>query len=151
MIAAIFAMFSVYRTRLLGVPVIEAPSEAEAQCARMAADGKLYLLLFVMLCIVVFVLGLVFATATEDADALTFGTPVLVRHLNFSDQQSKGKPILVFSLNVCAKHCLVMCHFHLYFQDILKDLQLSMEQFVDFCILCGCDYCDRLKGIQFIV
>lgn len=98
--------------RLMGVPVVEAPSEAEAQCAHMAAAG------------------LVYATATEDADALTFGTPVLIRHLNFSDQNSKGKPILVFSL-----------------KTILEALELTMEQFVDFCILCGCDYCDRLKGI----
>ena len=22
-----------------------------------------------------------------------------------------------------------------------------MDQFIDFCILCGCDYCDTLKGI----
>lgn len=51
--------------RLMGVPVVEAPCEAEAQCAAMAKAG------------------LVWATATEDMDALTFGTPVLLRHLNF--------------------------------------------------------------------
>ena len=22
-----------------------------------------------------------------------------------------------------------------------------MDQFIDFCILCGCDYCDTLKGV----
>lgn len=42
--------------RLMGCPVIEAPCEAEAQCA------------------VVVKYGLAFATATEDMDALTFGT-----------------------------------------------------------------------------
>lgn len=38
--------------RLMGVPVITAPCEAEAQCAELARQGK------------------VFATATEDMDAL---------------------------------------------------------------------------------
>ena len=29
----------------------------------------------------------------------------------------------------------------------LRRLNVSMDQFIDFCILCGCDYCDTLKGI----
>jgi len=41
--------------RYAGVPVIEAPGEAEAQCSAMVKLGKAY------------------ATATEDMDALTFG------------------------------------------------------------------------------
>lgn len=49
--------------KLMGVPVIEAPSEAEAQCAQLCKDGVVY------------------AIATEDMDSLTFGTPRLVRHL----------------------------------------------------------------------
>jgi flap endonuclease-1 len=43
--------------RLMGVPVIDAPSEAEAQCAEMAKAG------------------LVYGVATEDMDCLTFGAP----------------------------------------------------------------------------
>jgi hypothetical protein len=43
--------------RLMGVPVIDAPSEAEAQCAEMAKGG------------------LVYGVATEDMDCLTFGAP----------------------------------------------------------------------------
>ena len=42
--------------RFMGCPVIEAPCEAEAQCAQIVKHG------------------LAFATATEDMDALTFGT-----------------------------------------------------------------------------
>ncbi len=38
----------------------QAPGEAEAQCAALAKAGKVY------------------ATATEDMDALTFGTPKLL-------------------------------------------------------------------------
>lgn len=41
----------------MGVPVIDAPTEAEAQCAVMAKAG------------------LVYGVATEDMDCLTFGAP----------------------------------------------------------------------------
>lgn len=44
--------------RLLGCPVVLAPCEAEASCAALCKAGKVY------------------ATATEDMDALTFGSPV---------------------------------------------------------------------------
>lgn len=47
--------------QLMGVPVVEAPCEAEAQCAALAREGK------------------VWAVASEDMDALTFRTPILVR------------------------------------------------------------------------
>eukprot|EP00912_Choanoflagellata_sp_UC4_P002019 UC4_evm9s1290 len=52
---------------LMGIPYVEAPCEAEAQCCELAKAGK------------------VWATATEDMDALTFGTPVLLRHMTFSE------------------------------------------------------------------
>eukprot|EP00922_Rhytidocystis_sp_ex-Travisia-forbesii_P063415 GHVS01094352.1.p1 GENE.GHVS01094352.1~~GHVS01094352.1.p1 ORF type:complete len:450 (+),score=74.81 GHVS01094352.1:141-1490(+) len=96
----------------MGIPVVDAPCEAEAQCAELTKTGK------------------AFATATEDADALTFGSTVLVRHLNFSDSKAKLNPILAIDLQV-----------------VLKELGLTMSQFVDFCILCGCDYCDTIRGI----
>ena len=49
--------------RALGVPIVQAPSEGEAQAARMAASG------------------LVWAAASEDYDSLLFGAPRLVRGL----------------------------------------------------------------------
>lgn len=94
----------------MGVPVIDAPCEAEATCATLAAAGK------------------VFGTGTEDADALTFGTPFLVRHLNASE--SRKLPIVEVNL-----------------EKALAGLQLDMAQFIDLCILCGCDYTDSIKGI----
>lgn len=57
--------------RLLGTPVIEAPGEAEAQCAFMVKEG------------------LAFATASEDMDTLTFGSNFLLRGFN-----SKKEPIV---------------------------------------------------------
>jgi hypothetical protein len=30
--------------------------------------------------------------------------------------------------------------------QVLEGLGLTMDQFVDLCILCGCDYCDTIRG-----
>lgn len=96
--------------RLLGVPVVESPGEAEAQCAELAKGGK------------------VFATGSEDMDALTLGTPTLLRHLTFSE--ARKMPILEINL-----------------ARALEGLQLNMDEFIDLCILCGCDYCPKIGGI----
>jgi flap endonuclease-1 len=66
--------------RLMGVPVIDAPSEAEAQCAAMAKAGVVY------------------GAATEDMDCLTFGCPTLIRHLMAPASQNAA--IQEFSLSV---------------------------------------------------
>ncbi len=95
---------------LMGMPIVNAPCEAEAQCAELCKAGRVY------------------CTATEDADALTFGTPLLVRHLNISE--ARKVPVVEISLD-----------------RVLSGMQLSMPQFIDLCILCGCDYTDKIKGI----
>lgn len=91
--------------RLMGVPYINAPCEAEAQCAELAKKGKVY------------------ATATEDMDALTFRTPKLLRRFTFS--QGKDKQSIL----------------EVDFEAVLRGLKLTYDEFVDLCILCGCDYC----------
>merc|ERR1711920_605266 len=96
--------------RLMGLPVVDAPSEAEATCAALCRDGKVY------------------AAATEDADCLTFGNKILIRNLMAAESQKKQ--ILEVTL-----------------ERALEQLNVSMDQFIDFCILSGCDYCDTLKGI----
>lgn len=95
---------------LMGVPVIEAPGEAEATCSALCEAGKVY------------------AAGTEDMDALTFKTPILLRHLSFA--AGKARPIEEIS-----------------FKKVLKELKLDYVQFVDLCILCGCDYSPSIKGI----
>ncbi|KAK1795407.1 hypothetical protein P4O66_010575 [Electrophorus voltai] len=72
--------------------------------------------------------GKVFATATEDMDGLTFGTNVLLRHLTASE--AKKLPIQEF-----------------HFNRILQDMGMTHQQFIDLCILLGCDYCGTIKGI----
>ncbi|XP_047540114.1 flap endonuclease 1 [Vanessa atalanta] len=96
--------------KLMGVPVVEAPCEAEAQCAALVKAGKVY------------------AVATEDMDALTFGSNVLLRHLTFSE--ARKMPVQEFHLN-----------------QVLDGLELNHTEFIDLCILLGCDYCGSIRGI----
>lgn len=74
--------------------------------------------------------GAVKAVATEDMDALCFGAPYLLRNLNAS--QAKKLDIDEYNLN-----------------EILKGLDISMNAFIDLCILMGCDYCDTIKGVGY--
>src|SRR5258707_15517642 len=55
----------------MGIPYIIAPTEAEAQCAVLARAGKVY------------------AAASEDMDTLCFDSPILLRHLTFSEQRKE--------------------------------------------------------------
>ncbi|CAL9735409.1 flap endonuclease 1 [Monosporozyma servazzii] len=59
--------------KLMGIPFVIAPSEAEAQCAELAKNGKVY------------------AAASEDMDTLCYRTPYLLRHLTFSE--AKKEPV----------------------------------------------------------
>jgi hypothetical protein len=43
-----------------------------------------------------FICNFSYAVATEDMDALTFGTPILLRHMTFSE--SRKMPIVEFDL-----------------------------------------------------
>jgi flap endonuclease-1 len=65
--------------KLMGIPYIDAPTEAEAQCAVLARAGKVY------------------AAASEDMDTLCFEAPILLRHLTFSEQRKE--PIQEIHLN----------------------------------------------------
>ncbi|KAF3927174.1 hypothetical protein ABW20_dc0102574 [Dactylellina cionopaga] len=96
--------------KLMGVPYLDAPCEAEAQCAVLAKAGKVY------------------AAASEDMDTLCFETPILLRHLTFSEQRKQ--PIQEIHLD-----------------RVMAGLDMTREQFIDLCILLGCDYCDTIPKI----
>ena len=68
--------------------------------------------------------GLAYATASEDMDILTFGTNKLLRGLSAKDH------LIEYDLSI-----------------LLDDLGISMDQFIDLCILLGCDYTDTIVGI----
>ena len=105
--------------RLLGLPTVQAPSEAEAQAAHMAASNA------------------VWAAASKDYDSLLFGAPRVVRFLTISGKEflpSQGlfRPIVPELLEL---------------ERFLEDLRIRREQLVDLAILIGTDFNDGVKGI----
>ncbi|KAK4701039.1 flap endonuclease-1, partial [Phenoliferia sp. Uapishka_3] len=72
--------------------------------------------------------GMVYAAGSEDMDTLTFNSNIVLRHLTFSE--ARKEPIDVISL-----------------ADVLAGLELTMDQFIDMCMLCGCDYLEPIRGI----
>ncbi|MCL7036929.1 hypothetical protein MKW94_014919 [Papaver nudicaule] len=95
--------------KLMGLPVVQAASEAEAECAALCKRGKVY------------------AVSSEDMDTLTFGAPRFLRHLM---GPTTKVPVVEYDI-----------------EKILTELNLNMDQFVDLCILCGCDYCPTIRGV----
>lgn len=57
----------------MGIPVVDAASEAESQCAELVKKNA------------------VWGMASEDMDSLTFGTPFLLRHLTKSQGTKKDQ------------------------------------------------------------
>jgi len=70
-------------------------------------------------------MGLAHGTATEDMDALTFGSNFLYRGFN-----SKKEPITQINL-----------------AQVLEGFAMTMDEFIDLCIMCGCDYTHTIGGI----
>ncbi len=65
------------------------------------------------------------ACMTEDMDFLTHGCSYLIRDFN-----PKSNVVTEYNL-----------------ETILHDLNISQKQFIDMCILCGCDYTCKIKGL----
>jgi flap endonuclease-1 len=105
--------------RLLGIPTVQAPSEAEAQAAHMARAGA------------------VWSACSKDYDSLLFGATRVVRFLTISGKEflpGKGtfRPIVPELIEL---------------DHLLRALQITREQLVDLGILVGTDFNDGVKGI----
>jgi len=105
--------------KLMGIPIVQAPSEGEAQAAYMVAKGD------------------VDYTASQDYDSLLFGSPRLARNLTITGKRKlPGKDTYVeikpeiIDLN-----------------KNLEKLGISREQLVDIALLVGTDYNEGVEGI----
>ena len=104
---------------LLGVPVVQAPSEAEAQAAHIARRGDAW------------------AAASKDYDAVLFGAPRVVRFLTISGREylpSKGtsRPITPEVIDVAR---------------MLDALGITRTQLVDLGLLVGTDFHPGIRGV----
>lgn len=104
---------------LLGLPVVQAPSEGEAQAAHMARRGD------------------VWAAASKDYDTLLFGAPRLLRFLSISGKEflpSKGqfRPLIPEVIEL---------------ESQLAAWGISREGAIDLALLIGTDFNDGVRGI----
>lgn len=102
----------------LGIPWMKAPSEGEAQMAVMVRKGDIW------------------AGASQDYDAILFGTPNLVRNLTLAGKRRlpSGKTVDVSPEVVTLS-------------EVLSELGVTREQLVDMAVLIGTDFNDGVKGI----
>jgi flap endonuclease-1 len=107
--------------QLLGIPVIQAPSEAEAQGAIMNQKG------------------LIQAMASQDYDSFLFGCPTVIRNLSIS--QRRKIPNQQRFVEISTEQ--------VEFNELLQELGLkSREQLILLGILVGTDYNPKgIKGI----
>lgn len=102
----------------MGIPWVQAPGEGEAQMSHMVKKGD------------------VWAGASQDFDALLFGTPVLVRNLTLAGKRRlpSGKKVDVTPEIVTLS-------------DVLGKLGITREQLIDMAVLIGTDYNEGVRGI----
>lgn len=74
-------------------------------------------------------LGFVDGVVTEDMDTLSYGCPQLIR--GCIDKSIK-RPEVCTTFN---------------FERILIDFKMTHDEFIDMCIMCGCDYCPTIPKV----
>ncbi len=105
--------------KLMGIPIVQAPSEGEAQAAYMAKKGD------------------VDFTGSQDYDSLLFGSPKLVRNLAITGRRKLPKK----DVYVEVKPEIIDL------EKNLKKLGITREQLIDIAILVGTDYNEGVEGI----
>ncbi len=104
----------------MGLPIIEAPSEGEAQAAHMVRTGKAY------------------AVASQDADCLLFGSPRLLRNLSIAGKRKKANKLAFETI----KPEMVNLSY------TLNNLSLDQDQLIVLSMLVGTDFnYGGIKGI----
>jgi len=104
--------------KAMGLPIVQAPSEADAQGAFMCEKGDLY------------------AFASSDVDPLLHGCPRTISNLTIS-QRKKLPSGAYIKINPEL----------IELKDVLKDLGVNQDQLIVISILVGTDYNKGIKGI----
>lgn len=104
---------------LLGLPVVQAPSDGEAQVAKMCFDEK------------------VFGCVSQDFDSLLFGTPILIRNLAVSGKRKlPGRNIYI---DVAIEQ--------INLEETLMQLGITREKLIWIGILIGTDFNEKFPKI----
>ena len=105
--------------KYLGIPIVQAPSEGEAQCAYLCQKKIAY------------------AVASQDSDSLLFNSPRLVRNLSITGKRKVPRS------NTFVEIKPEMIELNL----VLKELGIKREQLIILGMLVGSDYNPGIKGI----
>jgi flap endonuclease-1 len=104
---------------LMGLPSVQAPSDAEAQGSHMASKGD------------------VWGVNSQDYDSLLYGAPRLVRYITITGKEylpSKGRSRRLLPELI-------------ELRSVLEDLQLSRSSLIDLAVLVGTDFNEGVRGI----
>ena len=104
---------------LMGLPFVQAPSDAEAQASHMASKGD------------------VWGVNSQDYDSLLYGAPRLVRYITITGKEylpSKRRSRRLLPELIELK-------------SVLEDLNLSRSSLVDLAVLVGTDFNEGIRGI----
>ncbi len=106
--------------KAMGIPVIQAPSEGEAESAYLNAQGLTY------------------ASASQDYDSLLFGAKTLIRNLTVTGKRKLPNKDVYVEIKPE----------RVDLEQVLNKLGITREQLIDIAILIGTDYDpDGIKGI----
>src|SRR3989344_6783613 len=100
-----------------GLPVIQAPSEAEAQCSFLAERGDVY------------------GVVSTDFDSLVYGAPRLIKNLTLSQKRKIRNTYIKINPEM------------IELSEVLKNLDINQDQLIAMAIMIGTDYNDGIKGI----
>jgi flap endonuclease-1 len=103
----------------LGIPIVQAPGEGEAQAAYMAAKGD------------------VWAASSQDFDSLLFGAPRLLKNLTLAGRRKMP------GRNEYRDIKMEMVEL----TEVLGSLKITREQLIDICIMMGTDFNEGIRGI----
>src|SRR5256885_2787647 len=104
---------------LLGIPIVQAPAEGEAQASAMARTGVAY------------------AAASQDFDSLLFGSPRLVKNLAITGRRKLPRKDIYVDVQPE----------EISLEATLANLGITREQLVDMGLLIGTDFNEGVKGI----
>jgi len=103
----------------MGIPVVQAPSEGEAEAAYLARHKSE-----------------IYASVSQDYDSLLFGAPKLIRNLTISRRKKTYSGYIEINPEI------------IILQDVFNNLEINLDQLICLGILVGTDYNPRgIPGI----
>ncbi|MDD1751474.1 MAG: flap endonuclease-1, partial [Methanotrichaceae archaeon] len=105
--------------KAMGLPIVQAPSEGEAQAAFMASKEDAYVV------------------GSQDYDSLLFGAPRVVRNLTITGRRKLPRKNVYVDVD---PELIVL-------ENELARMGLTRKQLVEIAIMCGTDYNSGLFGI----